>query len=209
MDARAARYGPSMRPNARMLLAAVLAVALAVFAGCGGGDESPTASGKATGNPTDRAFTASMIPHHRSAVEMAAIARTEATSKFVKDLAADITRSQNAEIALMQRIDGRLAAAGVKKGTLPMDDHEMGLDMHASELRGAKPFDAKFIEMMIPHHEGAVAMAKLELRDGRNAELKELSRDIITAQEREIAAMRAHRGGKAPAGAEHTDEGHG
>jgi uncharacterized protein (DUF305 family) len=198
-----------MRPNARALLAAILAVALALLAGCGGDDESPTASGKATGNPTDRAFTASMIPHHRSAVEMAAIARTEATSDFVKELAADIARSQNAEIALMQRIDGQLARAGVKKGTLPMADHEMGLDMEASGLRGAKPFDDKFIEMMIPHHEGAVAMAKVELRDGRNAELKELSRDIITTQEREISAMRAHTRGEAPAGAEHGDGGHG
>ncbi len=197
-----------MRPPTRVLLAALLAAALAVVAGCGGDDDAPAGSAKATGNPTDRAFIAAMIPHHRSAVEMAAIAKTEATSSFVKDLAADIARSQDAEIAQMQRIDGRLAAAGVKKGKLAMADHAMGGDTEASELRGAKPFDEKFIEMMIPHHEGAIEMAKVELRDGRDAELEKLATNIISTQQREIKAMRAHTN-SAPAGAEHMDGGHG
>jgi uncharacterized protein (DUF305 family) len=192
----------------RALLAAALTVAVAVVAGCGSDDDSPSASSQAAGNATDRAFIAAMIPHHRGAVEMAALATTEATSAFVKDLAADITRSQNAEIALMQRLDRQLAAAGVRRGTLPMNDHEMGLDLDAKALKGAKRFDDRFIEMMIPHHEGAIEMSKVQLRDGGNAELKRLAREIITAQRREIEAMRAYSRGT-PSSADHMDRGHG
>jgi uncharacterized protein (DUF305 family) len=60
-------------------------------------------------------------------------------------------------------------------------------------LRDAKPFDREFIDMMIPHHEGAVTMAKEELEKGDNPTLRKLAEDIIAAQNREIAQMREWR----------------
>lgn len=178
-----------------------------LLAGCGDSDDTAS-SASADGNPTDRAFIAAMVPHHESAVEMAAIAKTESTSSFVKRLAASIARSQTAEIARMRGIDAGLAKAGIAQGDLQMNNHEMGMSMTAEELRGAKPFDQKFIEMMVPHHQGAVEMSKVELSDGKYPELKALAQRIITAQEKEIAAMRDHLGedGGSPGG--HMDDDH-
>lgn len=50
--------------------------------------------------------------------------------------------------------------------------------------------DHAFLRMMVPHHTGAIAMARVELAKGFNAELKALARRIISAQEREVRAMR-------------------
>lgn len=51
--------------------------------------------------------------------------------------------------------------------------------------------DADFVAMMIPHHQGAIDMAKIELQYGKDPELKKLAEDIIKAQESEIAFLKA------------------
>ena len=50
--------------------------------------------------------------------------------------------------------------------------------------------DARFIVMMIPHHEGAIAMAELALRRARRPEIKALAQRIKTSQSAEIVQMR-------------------
>jgi hypothetical protein len=50
--------------------------------------------------------------------------------------------------------------------------------------------DADFVAMMIPHHEGAIDMARAQLRYGHNEKLARISQEIIVTQEQEIAAMR-------------------
>ncbi|HVC58902.1 MAG TPA: DUF305 domain-containing protein [Acetobacteraceae bacterium] len=50
--------------------------------------------------------------------------------------------------------------------------------------------DWDFVAGMIPHHQGAVDMARVELRYGKDPALKRLARDIIASQQRQIVFMR-------------------
>jgi uncharacterized protein (DUF305 family) len=50
--------------------------------------------------------------------------------------------------------------------------------------------DRDFVEMMVPHHQGAVDMAQAELKYGRNEQLRRLAREIVANQQQEIVVMR-------------------
>jgi deoxyhypusine synthase len=62
--------------------------------------------------------------------------------------------------------------------------------------------DRDFVEMMVPHHQGAIDMAKAELKYGHNEELRRLARDIVANQQREITEMRGAIGGEGSSAAQ-------
>jgi len=49
--------------------------------------------------------------------------------------------------------------------------------------------DKDFVTMMIPHHQGAIDMAKVELKFGKDTTLRAMAEKIIEAQEKEISEM--------------------
>ena len=51
--------------------------------------------------------------------------------------------------------------------------------------------DMDFVMMMMPHHQGAIDMAKVELQYGKDPMLRKMAADIVKAQEKEIAEMKA------------------
>lgn len=66
------------------------------------------------------------------------------------------------------------------------------MDQMADVLRDktGDEFDEAFISGMIVHHQGAVEMAKMAEAQAKHDEIKQLSKDIIVAQEKEIAQMK-------------------
>ena len=168
----------------KLIIALATAASLAV-AGCG------SSSDQRAGNGADRAFVAEMVPHHTSAVDMAKVGQQRGQSQFVKQLSADIIRTQNEEISTMKKEDSKLADDGIKRGDLGVAMGDMGMDMNTDDLKTASPFDVAFVKMMTPHHVGAVTMAKAELAKGKDPELKKLAQSIIAAQQKEIAEMSA------------------
>jgi uncharacterized protein (DUF305 family) len=120
----------------------------------------------------DVRFVTGMIHHHAQALEMARLAETRAASPTVRTLAARIHNAQLDEIALMQRwlrdrglpvpevheVDGRPMVHGAADGHVSA--RGMASPERMAQLGAARgpAFDRLFLELMIAHHRGAVAM---------------------------------------------------
>jgi len=160
----------------------------------GGMDHSAMKSSpNAASAPYDLQFIDTMSAHHQGAVDMALPAKTKARHQELKDFAAKIDSDQQREIAQMkewrsQWYTGKPEAMNME---MPgMMDSMRGMDMKEMNSATGNSFDLMFIDMMTPHHEGAVVMAREALTKAEHPEIKTLAQQIITAQEREIAQMK-------------------
>ena len=182
--------------RAYALLAAVALLAGAlVAAGCG--DSGHSSSQSSTGNATDAAFINDMTSHHRGAIEMAQLATDHADHPQIKTLAKNIISAQQSEMDMMGSMKHDMAGMHSSdmhgSGHMGMSAKDMGMDMNMSTLGMAHPFDKAFIDAMIPHHQGAIRMARQLLAKGENPQLQKMAKDIISAQTKEIAQMKAWR----------------
>jgi uncharacterized protein (DUF305 family) len=140
--------------------------------------------GAMTNAPFDAQFIDGMIMHHEGAIAMAKQAQSQAERSEIKQLAEAIITAQQAEIT--QMMEWRSLWYPDLAPT-----SGMGMDMGPMMISdGTTPFDQRFIEAMIPHHESAISMAKEAQQKAEHPEIKELASAIITAQEAEIAQMK-------------------
>jgi uncharacterized protein (DUF305 family) len=113
-------------------------------------------------------------------------------------------------VALAAGLSTAVLAQGMK-GHEGMDHNAMsGAQSAASDAASSKEFqaahmkmmenmkveftgnpDVDFVQGMIPHHQGAIDMAKVELKFGKDPELRKLAESIISDQEKEIGQMQA------------------
>ena len=195
-------------------VAVLAALAALVAAGCGGGEEESRPSQPRADTAVEDAFLESMVPHHQSAIEMAKLGLERAETKEIRALADDILEAQQTEIAQMGDLHERLIGKPIDPdesahAVLGLSAREAGMDHGdaAATLERADPFDRAFIDHMIPHHQGAVRMARVVLPKTDDPELRDLAENIITAQKREIEDMRAvrekHYGDASAPGASH------
>lgn len=140
--------------------------------------------GAMTGDvPYDATFIDSMIVHHESAIAMANQALQEAARPEVKALAQAIVAAQEAEIAQLRAWRATWYPELAETAGMAMDMGPMEV------VAGAEPFDQRFIQAMIPHHEGAIAMARDALQNAEHQEIKDLAQAVVTAQEGEVTQM--------------------
>ncbi|MCP3961186.1 MAG: DUF305 domain-containing protein [bacterium] len=152
-------------------------------------------------SPADALFMQDMIPHHHQAVEMAALVADRTNRPELIDVAGRIDVSQKDEIEFMQRwlrergehVTEPTAhdAMHTSHKMAGMATPEQMTELAASE---STAFDRLFLELMIPHHEGAVTMVE-ELHEQPGSAydpvLFEFTNDIVNDQEAEIERMNA------------------
>ena len=148
----------------------------------------------------DLRFIDAMIPHHQGAVLMAKEAQQKYKRPEIKQLADNIIKAQNKEIDRMKQwrknwysqAGNEPMAYDAKKGqTVAMSPEQMQSMMMSQDLGSAdETFDRRFINAMIPHHEGALTMAHDALKNTKRPEIKQLAQEIVTSQQKEIDQMK-------------------
>lgn len=79
--------------------------------------------------------------------------------------------------------------SGAMNSNMPMDMHGSMMNMrkHMDAMKSSGDIDHDFATMMRIHHQGAVDMAELELKKGKDPKMQQMAKDIIAAQNKEIA----------------------
>lgn len=190
----------------RTVLSTASAVALLALGACGptaapdssrvaGLSASPTPEFDTRHNEHDVDFATSMIERHRQAVEMASIADERKASPAVQKIALQIEEAQGGEILLLTELLGLWG----KAAALPQEhDHDATTKRgviaieRMDDLNGSTgtAFDKLFLQLMIEHHQGAIAIAKAHDGEGLNSDANGVALLIVSEQTKEVEAMK-------------------
>ncbi|MBA3891923.1 MAG: DUF305 domain-containing protein [Gemmatimonadaceae bacterium] len=143
----------------------------------------------------DVRFMQGMIAHHAQAIHMSRMAAAREASPRLVRLAQKIDLSQAGEIALMQdwlRAHRQFAPDTSSWRTMTMAGMLTSDELARLEAARGEPFDRLFLELMIRHHEGALAMVKELLatpRAAQDVDVNVLANEIEATQVAEIGLM--------------------
>lgn len=180
--------------------ALVLSLALAL-SGCGGSaapaGEAPTSAEADSGaqhNDADVGFVQMMVQHHEQALDVAEIAHERTQNTEVRALAEDVRAVHDPHLQTLTVLLESWGVAPADGSMAGMDHSGMsGMigqgDMDALAGASEAAFDSMFLEMMIAHHESAVADAERAVAEGANTQVKELAAQIVSDQTAEIEQM--------------------
>lgn len=147
-------------------------------------------------NAADASYLTMMVAHHSQALDMTELAVQRAADPRVRRLADSIDAGQGREVIVMATWlvdhgqpeptpDSVAAMSGT--GMPGMLDEDQLTALAATD--GAE-FDRRFLQDMIQHHQGAVAMAEDLLGTGEDVRVVEMAAEVVAGQGAEIQRMR-------------------
>ncbi len=152
----------------------------------------------------DLRFIDAMIPHHRGAIAMAKEALQKSKRPEIKSLAQNIIKAQNREENELMRKWRKAWYPNSPETPMAYDNQQDKMGVMSEEQKNSmmmkmdlgaadEQFDLRFMNAMIPHHEGAIIMAKDALSKAKHPELKQLANEIIASQQAEVDQMKKWR----------------
>ena len=190
-------YRGNMKNIALRSLALLAFVALLAF-GVNAFTHEPTTT-PVHDSPTDVEFLDMMTMHHQQGVEMARMAETKGQLPRLKEFAQRTIADQQQDIQKMQDTRSRFYADVSKADKMRMPGKPMTMammermsqtDMQKLEAASGAEFDRLFLTTFIKHHQMAIDMSRHELKGGQQQEVKDMARETIAKQTKDIGEMR-------------------
>ncbi len=146
----------------------------------------------AASQPFDLQFLDTMIAHHDGAIQMAKAATTKSDNAELKAFADKMVADQTRETIEMKKLREQFYAgkpSAMNMNLAGMTASMEGMDTSKLMQASGNAYNLEFVNQMIPHHEGAVVMAKEAQTKSEHTELKTLANQIVKEQEAEIKMM--------------------
>ncbi len=163
------------------------------------------------GNLSDNEYLIHMIPHHQVAIDISEIHRKKSKSPKIQNILRKLIWIQKIEIALMEHVlknktdkisdDSKMHSYYIKtiadfispnKPGLTKtycDPHFFNPKEHMKHIENMKLDDHMYIKHMIPHHQVAVDMSKMLIKNTKNDYMIYLAYNIIRSQQDEIIIL--------------------
>jgi hypothetical protein len=137
-------------------------------------------------------FGGNMIVFSRSFIRkrVISLATTASVAATSFALAQDPTKTYHVRGALPLQYVADRPDYSAEQPFLSENDAAMNKMMADMTIKPTGDVDRDFVAMMVPHHQGAIDMARAVLRYGHNEQLRRLAQEIVVTQQQEIAAMR-------------------
>lgn len=146
--------------------------------------------------PYDLQFIDTMIFHHEGAIKMAQMVLGKSQRAELKTFAQRIIDDQSREIDQLKKwrdqwYPDKPSALNMNMPGMMNEGMKIMNSEHMKSMDEMEPahFDSHFLNMMTPHHQGAIGMANEALKKAEHQEIKDLAKSIISAQSAEIKQM--------------------
>lgn len=139
----------------------------------------------------DMDFANMMAEHHQGAIDMSEQEIKSGQDEKMKGMAQKIITAQKEEITKLQEMDKNMKPSKMKMGEGELEKSMSDMKSQMSNMKMTGNMDKDFAMMMISHHESAVSMSKLEIKNGMSAELKQMAQKGIGEQTKEISDFKS------------------
>ncbi|MEU9200346.1 DUF305 domain-containing protein [Streptomyces sp. DT224] len=155
------------------------------------------------GESADAGFARDMAVHHQQAVEMSFLVRDNTRNEELRRLAFDVINTQANQRGMMlgwldmwgaSKVSSDGPMRWMKGHSVPGGAGMPGMATRAQleRLRSArgKAAEVLYLQLMIPHHQGGVVMARAAAQQVKSSPVRGLAAGIVRAQKSEISLMR-------------------